>query len=52
MLLVIAACNSSFKGPNFDNFRGVLLLNEVKNINDNTMEFKETWKKIGVYHHL
>jgi hypothetical protein len=47
MLIVIAAFTSSFKSPNFEYLRGVLLLNEVKNINDNTKEFKETWKKIG-----
>jgi len=47
MIKIIAACSSSFKGPNFDNLRWVLLLNEVKSINDNTKEFKETWKKFG-----
>jgi hypothetical protein len=47
MLDVIATCVSTFKGPNFHDLRGPLLLKDVKNINDDLRGFQESCKKIG-----
>jgi hypothetical protein len=45
MIDFIAACDLSFKGPNFHNIRGSLLQNEDRRINEYLIYFKQSWTK-------